>query len=166
MIGGNFMVNSSFLIRTVVFVSALHLLYAVSMTYGASGVDTTKLNVCSMFSIAEMETVMGYPMSKSIEPRPVASVGEERGCTFYDSKGHFYEVTFYPLYQWGIISKITQKSRQLQGVGDGAYLEVKSDSIDMNVLVKDKAVIEIRISEKNQRQKAIELYKLARKKLF
>ena len=76
------------------------------------GIDTSKLNVCSMFSVAEMDTAMGYTMSKSIKPRPVAFVGEERGCTFY------------PLYQWGVISKITQKSRQLQGVGDGAYLEV------------------------------------------
>jgi|GEM_PF-2255873 len=159
------MKNSRSLILAVVLFCALQPFYAVSLAFGASGVDTSLLNVCSMFSVAELETVMGLPMSKSIKPRPVISVGEERGCIFYDAKGHFYEVTFHPLHQWSIISNITPKSKQLPGVGDGAYLDVKSDAIEMTVLIKDKAVIEVRISEKNQRQKAMELYELARKKL-
>lgn len=159
------MQNSRSIIVVFVFSCLLQLSCAVSMAFGASGVDISRFDVCSMFPIAEMEAVMGLPVSKSIQPKPTVSVGEERGCIFYDSKGHFYEITFHPLYKWGIISSITPKSKQLQGIGDGAYLEVKSDSIDMNVLVKDKAVIEVRISEKKQQRKVMELYELARKKL-
>lgn len=129
----------------------------------AQGIDLATVDVCQLLPVAEIEAVVGKLREGS--PKETISIDREKGCEYIeDVNGHFYEITVYPLDHWGLVKYTLNEATPLDGVGDGAYTGAYSDAAALEVLVKDCAVIGVRVSDEKQ-QTALALYELARKHL-
>lgn len=70
----------------------------------------------------------------------------------------------YPLDHWGLVKYTLNEATPLEGLGDGAYTGAYSDAAVLEVLVKDRAVIGVRVSDESQ-ETALTLYEITRKHL-
>lgn len=127
----------------------------------AGPIDLKKIDVCTLIPTPELESVIG-----KIRPpaKPTTSIGEEKGCHFRNDKGRFFEVTIYPLQEWKMVTHTLKDPKPLANVGDGAYTALYSDSLWLEALVKDRAVLAVRVSTKKL-EDATALYQLAVKHL-
>jgi hypothetical protein len=128
----------------------------------AEGINLAAINVCELVPVAEIESVVGALRNA---PEETISLDREKGCQYIeDANGQFFEITLYPLDHWGLVKYTLNEAAALEGVGDGAYTGAYSDAAVLEVLVKDRAVVGVRVSDENQ-QTALALYEIALKHL-
>ncbi len=135
----------------------------VSVETASTGIDLSQVDVCELLPVAEVEAVIGSVRKNST--KPTISFDRERGCKYIEAKhGQFYEVTLYPLDHWGLVKVTLKDAQPVADVGDGAYVGTYSDSIWLQVLVKDRAVVGVRAGDESQAS-ALALYQVMLKHL-
>jgi hypothetical protein len=109
----------------------------------AAGIDLTTIDPCTLVPKTELETVFGELRG---EPKPDVIIGEERGCTYRNMQGNFVDITLYPPTSWNLYKKIQTEITDVVGIGDEAFTTEKSDAVQLWVLLRDRVVVEVRIS--------------------
>ena len=142
-------------------ISAFNLSLAAAQSMGLpdEGIDLRAIDVCALVPQSEVAAVVG----KIREFNPLISIDREKGCQWVNKDGHFFEVTYMPLDQWGL-ARITMNNPKPLDAGDGGFEAQYSDALVIKVLAKGRAVIYVRVSD-DSKKTALELYRLALKYL-
>lgn len=114
-----------------------------SIDVDGSGIDQTKLNVCTMLPRADVEAAIGA-LSKA--PQPTIPIGNEVGCTYVTDQARAYAVSVYNLDRWELFTK-GMDGESVAGIGDGGWM-VKGfeGSHTLYVLLRNRAVVGVDVA--------------------
>ncbi|MEO1436003.1 MAG: DUF3558 family protein [Bacteroidota bacterium] len=111
------------------------------------GLDFSNFDPCGTIPAEAIAAVVGELRSEAT--KRITELAEEKGCQWVNTKGNFFEIIYYPLSEWELADVTTYQAEKIEGIGDGAYLGKYSDAHFIKVLVKDKAMIGVRASNKD-----------------
>ena len=149
----------AFLLFPILIAFSLSSAAAQSMGLPDEGADLQALDVCALLPQSEVAAIIGNIR----EFKPLITIDREKGCQWVNKDGHFFEITYLPLDQWGL-ARITMNNPKPLDAGDGGFEARYSDALVIKVLAKGRVVIYVRVSD-DSKKTALELYRLALKYL-
>jgi hypothetical protein len=110
-----------------------------------AGTDLEGVNACQQIPAEEVSAIVG-PLRED-ETREDVSISGEAGCTYYDQDGHFYDLSFEPLYSWGTVEYALNEAEPVEGLLDGAWQGTyEGGEITVKALVEGELVIGVHLS--------------------
>ncbi len=122
------------------------------------GTNLEDVDVCDLIPLEEIINIVGALREDEIEVG--ISLAGEVGCKYVGQDGQWYEVTYYPLGDWGFVEFTLNEAEQVSDLLDGAWKGVySSDEIHIKALAEDDMVIGAFVSDGLQ-ETAISLVEL------
>lgn len=118
-------------------------------TSSGEAIDLASLDPCTFVPQAEIAGIFG-PLKDA--GTVDTALGLEKGCTFYNEDGNFVSLTVHPADMWDLRKNLEADTEPVSGLGDEAFGVDKSDAYDLFVLVRDVAMLEVRVSTHDQTQ--------------
>jgi len=112
-------------------------------------VDLASLKPCGILSREEVEPVFGTVRG---EPREDVSISGEKGCTYRNLKGNFADIVVYEPEKWKLQKVVRKNVNPVEGMGDEAFWARVDNTVELWVLLRDRAVVEVRVSTKDLEQ--------------
>ncbi len=109
------------------------------------GTDLEGVNACQQIPAGEVGAIAG-PLRED-DTREDVSIAGEAGCTYYDQDGHFYDLSYEPLYSWGTVEYALNEAEPVEALLDGAWKGTyEGGEITVKALVKGELVIGVHLS--------------------
>ena len=119
----------------------------------SQSLDLSTLDVCAFIPLADVESVWG-----SIKRTSYLLISDhgEKGCVYYNMDGNWVNIIFHQESQYNVAwkreneSSVSSRLKEVSGIGDSAFYMQGFRPVQLWVLVKGKAAIQINADTYNE----------------